>query len=464
MAKRQDDRSERIRSLRDRAAQALEKGRPEKAVEDYLELEQIDPNDPTWAKRAADCYLRLRQPAQQVAALARAADGYARTGFALKAIALSKLISSIDPGHGLPEALLAGLPKAPAVVEVGAGVAPVHDQRTRSIPPGAPLESAALREIVPAPRVTTKVEDPGIHELALDDVEFLPDDALVLDDDAERARELAHRILPRTPLFSEVSARTLENLVEHLTLRHLAPGEVLFHAGEPADAMYVIAEGVVEIRCEDRTPVAMLGEGEFFGELGIVAELPRTHTVAGVEAAQLLALERTTLSDLVEAEPSFLRTLLRFVRERLVSRLTATNPLFAPFSPAERAELVGRFRFLEALPEAVLVREGEKGQGLFVLLSGRAEVLRGRDSIGQLESGDVFGELSLLSQEPAMATVRVTRKAFVLLMPTQSFLNAAMAHPHILFYTSELARKRQAENATRLPPKRIGADRRLRLP
>jgi cAMP-dependent protein kinase regulator len=156
--------------------------------------------------------------------------------------------------------------------------------------------------------------------------------------------------------------------------------------------------------------------------------------------------------------------LLRFVRERLVGRLTETNPLFAPFSPAERTELVGRFRFLEALPGAVLVAEGQRGQGLYVLLSGEAEVRRGRETLGHLESGDVFGEMSLLSQEPAMATVRVTRKAFVLLMPTQSFLETAMAHPHILLYTSELGQRRQAENAARLPDQRTGADRRLSLP
>src|SRR5512139_2822291 len=103
MARRPDERAERIRELRERASEALERGRADQAVEHYLVLEQLDPEDPNWAKRTADCYLRLKQPQAQVAALARAADGYARTGFVLKAIALSKLISSIDPGYRLPE-------------------------------------------------------------------------------------------------------------------------------------------------------------------------------------------------------------------------------------------------------------------------------------------------------------------------------------------------------------------------
>ena len=78
---------EQIRRLRQAAAEARERGRLEKALDAYLELERLEPRDASWPQRAAECYRQLGKGREQQAALERAATGYADRGFTLKAVA-----------------------------------------------------------------------------------------------------------------------------------------------------------------------------------------------------------------------------------------------------------------------------------------------------------------------------------------------------------------------------------------
>jgi CRP-like cAMP-binding protein len=89
-----------------------------------------------------------------------------------------------------------------------------------------------------------------------------------------------------------------------------------------------------------------------------------------------------------------------------------------------------------------------------VLLSGRAEVVRGGDGaddsgrrLATLDVGDLFGEMSLLTHEPAVATVRTTSKCFVLQLPDNVFREIIMTHPQVLMFVGDLADQRRRENA-----------------
>jgi CRP-like cAMP-binding protein len=151
--------------------------------------------------------------------------------------------------------------------------------------------------------------------------------------------------------------------------------------------------------------------------------------------------------ELIDTEPSFLKILLRFLRFRLVAPLLESSPLFAPFSTEERRAMAKRFQFLELESGAVLIEEGKRASGLFVLLSGEAEVSRGQgESLATLRPGDVFGEMSLLTNEPAVGTVRTTKKSFALEMPAARFTETVMMNPQVLMYVSELADQRRRAN------------------
>jgi len=85
-----------IRHLRDEASSAVLKGRYLEALGLCHRLEELQPDDPSWSRRAAYCCHRLGRRAEEQIALIRAAEGYERIGFLRKAMAMYRL--ALDPG------------------------------------------------------------------------------------------------------------------------------------------------------------------------------------------------------------------------------------------------------------------------------------------------------------------------------------------------------------------------------
>src|SRR5580700_5997212 len=84
--------------------------------------------------------------------------------------------------------------------------------------------------------------------------------------------------------------------------REYAPGDVLFREGEAGEVMFVIQSGAVRIAKTvagtDKT-LAVLGPGEFLGEMAILNGKPRTATATVVEPARCLVIEARTLEQMV---------------------------------------------------------------------------------------------------------------------------------------------------------------------
>lgn len=439
--------------LKAEATRALDKGKFNKALECYRELEGLEPHDGGWARRSADMHRRLGQQAAYVTALQRAADRYAQAGFLVKAVAVCKMMLAAEPGHAGALERLAELDAERGMPAPRTRPSPTPPAN-RAIPPGAPLESVQLSDVVShaRPELNADGSSSGITlipiELDLEeDLEEVPEPEL--DEAARQARRSAARALHATPLFSALSPGALQGLIEKVDLVELEAGQRLFAEGDAGRTLYVVAEGEVAVVSEGppRVHLSRLGEGAFFGEIALVTDQPRSATVEAAAPAALLAIDRDAIGELVDAEPAVLTVLLRFLRDRLIDRLVATSPLFGPFGGDERRELADRFEFLECEAGTALVTQGGRAGGLYLLLSGSAEVVRAggerRQRIATLGAGDLCGEMSLLTHEPAVATVRVTSKALALRLPAAAFREVIMTHPQVLVFVNDLADERR---------------------
>jgi len=278
-------------------------------------------------------------------------------------------------------------------------------------------------------------------ELELADLEDIP-----LPEPRALAQSAA-RALAATPLFAGLPSEALEALVEELQLVSLDVGEVLFREGDPGDALYVIAEGEVSIQAEGppRVEMARLGAGAFLGEVALMTDQPRSATAIAGTPAELLRIDRGTLSRVLAAHGDVLRAVLRFVRDRLVDRWMRTSPIFRPFSDEQRAELAARFRFLEIDPDTLLLGAGQKPDGLYIVLAGRFIVEREGKLLAQLGPGDLIGETALLSGGAFRSNVTAHHKSLALCLPASDFREVIMTHPHVLEYVGE-----HAEHSRRL--------------
>jgi CRP-like cAMP-binding protein len=102
-------------------------------------------------------------------------------------------------------------------------------------------------------------------------------------------------------------------------------------------------------------------------------------------------------------------------------------PLFRDFTDEELSEFVDLLDPIEAKAGEFIVKQDEMGDRMFLLLSGQARVVHHRDGheveLAQLKSGDFFGELALVDQQPRSADVQVTEDS-ALLEITQATISA----------------------------------------
>jgi CRP-like cAMP-binding protein len=201
---------------------------------------------------------------------------------------------------------------------------------------------------------------------------------------------------------------------------------------------------------ESRLEITRLGDGDVFGETALVGNEPRPTSVETTEATDLLRIDRKLIAELVASEPRTLRVALRFLRERLVQALALTNPLFTAIPKGKRHVFAERFELLQVDDDSLLVEQGSPSPGLYVMLCGKVLVTHRENDrdreLRRLHAGDVFGEMSLLTGEPAMADVRSEGKGFALRLPEWGFQDMGEDHPEAVEYLTLLASKRRLQN------------------
>lgn len=138
---------------------------------------------------------------------------------------------------------------------------------------------------------------------------------------------LARDALAACRLFAGLDDRTMSLLTSALRSRRYRRDEVIFHADDPGDSLYVVATGSVKITvsADDGTEPAILttiGPGGFFGELALLDGAPRSATAVAMDPVETLVLRREAFDRLVDSEHGLRRALLATLAAE-IRRLTA---------------------------------------------------------------------------------------------------------------------------------------------
>jgi voltage-gated potassium channel len=122
-------------------------------------------------------------------------------------------------------------------------------------------------------------------------------------------------LLARIPLFSELNAAQIGEIMKMLCAQKADRGEVIARRGEPAHAMYLIADGEVEIRLKHQK--FRLGTGHFFGEIAALRQTRRSATITATKPTRLLALDASDLRSLMDREPQLANRIRDTARAKL---------------------------------------------------------------------------------------------------------------------------------------------------
>jgi voltage-gated potassium channel len=122
-------------------------------------------------------------------------------------------------------------------------------------------------------------------------------------------------MVARVPLFAELQATDIADIIRLLHAQQFEPGDVIARRGEPAHSMYFIAAGEVEIELKHER--VRLGAGHFFGEVAALRRTRRSATVTATTRTSLLMLDAHDLHVLMDREPRIAERIREVARSRL---------------------------------------------------------------------------------------------------------------------------------------------------
>jgi CRP/FNR family transcriptional regulator, cyclic AMP receptor protein len=152
------------------------------------------------------------------------------------------------------------------------------------------------------------------------------------------------------PLLGDLPPEELQRVIAIARRRTFTHGEVVFHEGDPGDALHLIEKGRFAIRVStplgERATLAIRGPGELFGEMALITSAPRSATVAALEPAETYSIGQADFEELRRAHPG-VNSILVSVLANAVRRMDEL--LVEAFYVGAEKRVLRRVRDLAAL-------------------------------------------------------------------------------------------------------------------
>ena len=264
----------------------------------------------------------------------------------------------------------------------------------------------------------------------------------------------------RYPALAHFSTEQSAALASCATQLRFDDGSLVLKEKEPSSDIYLVESGELILGRDTpygRFDVARLGPGEMFGETSFLDHAPRSVDALTVGQTTLWVLPSTDIQSRVDSDPAFSLAMHWAIWKSLSSKLRSANALLPKFFPSSEAAAprareargdsgkvhVGvaekrsvfeehklsnlEINFLSSLSQersfdagAVLFREGDPGDAMYVVLDGKVRISKmipgvGEEALMILERGAFFGEMALIDNLPRSADARAHERGAVVL-------------------------------------------------
>lgn len=450
----------RSRKLRDKLQQLLLKERFVEALDCYVLLERMEADEPRWPHRKGDLLRRLGHIDEAVSSYERAVDLYAQQGFLARAAAMAKVVMAIDPDRG--DVLERVAPEPARKLHRSARASMLKAHTNHDVEPSEQTHTKRISAEA-FPLVQTKGPDDMLRfsqpparkhlELDISELELADRPAPTPERPSERppAEHLAQ--LPSMPLFAEVPRAVLGRLVRESHLIDLDPGGTLIELGTPADALYALIEGSVQLIREQDVEAIALSEGDVVGVSCLLNRVSYEGDVTASTPVRALRISKALLDSLVAEYPPLGDILLEVLGRRLVATLVRTSPMFSSFENGARSEVAAMFSVRRAQMGTNILEEGKRADGLYIPMIGELTALHANgEEAGNLKLGRALGQHSMLTGSPSTMTVRADSDVLVLRLSARRFNELVAKHPKMVAHLEELARWPSAPAFSLVPP------------
>ena len=127
-------------------------------------------------------------------------------------------------------------------------------------------------------------------------------------------------LLAEIPLFAALADEELEEMALAAVTRGFEEGSVIFHIGEPGRSLYVVTQGVVQIHHPERDTrfeLAQLATGDFFGEMALLNDAPRSATARAFTTVEALVVDKVDFRRILTEKPEVAIKILQAMSGRV---------------------------------------------------------------------------------------------------------------------------------------------------
>mmetsp|Transcript_10307 Transcript_10307/g.20256 ORF Transcript_10307/g.20256 Transcript_10307/m.20256 type:complete len:569 (-) Transcript_10307:358-2064(-) len=240
--------------------------------------------------------------------------------------------------------------------------------------------------------------------------------------------------------LSDVNEKQL-NLIGRLFKCEVLPkGTTIIHEGEVGDRFYILSRGSLVVTTQDElglyVELTRLKPGDTFGELSLLKDQPRNATITTLEECVLFSLGREEFGYFIKSLPTLGERLERSVNERATVNVVSEKiPVFKSLSKRKQ-HLLAEVCAMNRHPHGSIILEegGTTPRKFFIITRGSVDVFVGGNHVRRLGPGGYFGEISLVSDSPHSATVKVSDEedAYMLECSQEDFRALFVGEPAVL--------------------------------
>ncbi len=388
----------------------IRKGDFAKAIFEIKKSLSLDKANLALKAKLAEVYSISGDSSNAIIIYSELAREYASRGFLIQAIAANKKIIEIDPDH----------------VDTQKQLAKLYAQKAKKV-----LQTEAPEQ----------VRGETVEELKKE----------VITRESEALKEI-----PKFPLFSDLSQDEFIEIINRLKSNSMPAQTLIFKEGDSGDSIFLVVSGRINIYKKDpsgrQVLLRTINEGDFFGEFSYFANAKRNVSAVSATDVQLLELTREEIDDMIESFEGVKSALVEFYKTRVLDSILGVTPVFRELPYSEREKFLPKFELVIIGKDEDIVREGEIGEAMFVIVSGTVEVWTKRGGkkivLATLREGDFFGEISLVTGETRTATVTALKETRLMKLKKRDFDEIANRYPRVLEITKKVLDRRLEDTIT----------------
>ena len=258
------------------------------------------------------------------------------------------------------------------------------------------------------------------------------------------------RYVGNAPFFSALSEQEQKRVSERMHLERHRSGERLFRRGDDSSALYLIKSGWVRLQANGGPALANQGPGALVGETDLFLDQPRSLGASTASEVELWILDKADLVDLIAENPliglklrqAFGSRLAIFDRYLVEHRLRAL-PYLSGLGKEELLAIAQRLTPVEKAKDEFVVEGGQAPEALFIVESGQVHLHSSEEDgdFSELEEGESFGELAMLTGKPHTRSVQAATDLFLWALPVDEFNVLVEEFPGIRLALSETIRE-----------------------